>query len=94
VEQAAVHAGQQAAVGMQRDAGQALVGGPALVLLVGGAPAVERAALDVHPVERDLGRAPQRAFAHGVAVRAEQQVHGGHDSAHSKGPVRTNGPPW
>ncbi len=58
---------------------------------VGPAQAAQRAAFNVHPVQRLLGRAPQRAFAHLVLVVRQQEFHG---FAHSNGPVRTNGPPW
>ena len=79
------------AAGMQRNAGQPLRRRPAHQLPVGPAQAAQRAAFDVHPVQRLLGRAPQGAFAHLVLVVRQQEFHG---PTHSNGPVRTNGPPW
>jgi len=92
MKEARVHAGDQAAICMQGDAGQALGRGPAGQLAVGPAQAAQGPTFDVHPVQRLFGDRPQRALAHLVLVVGQQQFHGA--IAHSNGPVRTKGPPW
>ncbi|MNN66806.1 hypothetical protein D3C81_1824010 [compost metagenome] len=67
MKKAALHAGDPAATAMVGDAGEHFRGFPGMHVAGVGAPALQPAVGNIHPIQRVFLRHPDRAFAHGVA---------------------------